>query len=54
MAYAEDLKSSDAKASCGFDPHPGYQSSPAYGCVTTIELMKHCVPEFCGVGGVMM
>jgi hypothetical protein len=24
MAYAGDLKSPDAEASCGFDPHPGY------------------------------
>jgi 3-oxoadipate CoA-transferase alpha subunit len=24
MAYAGDLKSPDANASCGFDPHPGY------------------------------
>jgi hypothetical protein len=25
MAYAGDLKSPDAYASCGFDPHPGHQ-----------------------------
>jgi CDP-diacylglycerol---glycerol-3-phosphate 3-phosphatidyltransferase len=25
MAYAGDLKSPDAHASCGFDPHPGHQ-----------------------------
>ncbi len=24
MAYAGDLKSPDAHASCGFDPHPGH------------------------------
>jgi hypothetical protein len=24
MAYAGDLKSPDAYASCGFDPHPGH------------------------------
>jgi hypothetical protein len=28
MAYAGDLKSPDAHASCGFDPHPGHQSNP--------------------------
>jgi hypothetical protein len=28
MAYAGDLKSPDAHASCGFDPHPGYSSLP--------------------------
>src|ERR1700722_5673204 len=27
MAYAGDLKSPDAHASCGFDPHPGHQVS---------------------------
>jgi hypothetical protein len=26
MAYAGDLKSPDAHASCGFDPHPGHSS----------------------------
>jgi hypothetical protein len=26
MAYAGDLKSPDAYASCGFDPHPGHHS----------------------------
>jgi hypothetical protein len=26
MAYAGDLKSPDAHASCGFDPHPGHHS----------------------------
>jgi CDP-diacylglycerol---glycerol-3-phosphate 3-phosphatidyltransferase len=28
MAYAGDLKSPDAHASCGFDPHPGHQMQP--------------------------
>jgi hypothetical protein len=27
MAYAGDLKSPDAHASCGFDPHPGHNSN---------------------------
>src|ERR1700681_278332 len=26
MAYAGDLKSPDAYASCGFDPHPGHHA----------------------------
>ena len=26
MAYAEDLKSSVPNGTCGFDPHPGYQT----------------------------
>ena len=28
MAYAGDLKSPDAYASCGFDPHPGHTELP--------------------------
>jgi len=33
MAYAGDLKSPDAYASCGFDPHPGHQRRRRFcGC----------------------
>ena len=31
MAYAGDLKSPDAHASCGFDPHPGHSRDSCYG-----------------------
>ena len=30
MAYAGDLKSPDAYASCGFDPHPGHSIHNTY------------------------
>jgi hypothetical protein len=36
MAYAGDLKSPDAYASCGFDPHPGHQRYFE-------EIVRHCV-----------
>jgi hypothetical protein len=34
MAYAGDLKSPDAYASCGFDPHPGHHDCCVLGLPT--------------------
>jgi hypothetical protein len=40
MAYAGDLKSPDAYASCGFDPHPGHQ----FGGVTANRSFSSAAP----------
>jgi hypothetical protein len=41
MAYAGDLKSPDAYASCGFDPHPGHQ----FGGVTANRSFSSAAPR---------
>ena len=45
MADAEDLKSSGDFSSCGFDSHPGHQSS----LLKMKELLDRCFPCTSGV-----
>ncbi len=47
MAYAGDLKSPDAHASCGFDPHPGHHMT-LNGRVAGFAELQFCYPPFAG------
>ena len=49
MAYAGDLKSPDAHASCGFDPHPGHQTNSNENGYAAASIPKDTT-EICSLG----